>query len=170
MSARVTLRPKVPMPHYTCLPHVVALGICDACQDLRIWWPHAICDEARVRCLEIVARAGYDEDGTFCSVSLEGALTVTDDIVDAICRRVDAWEEAVRSRPRQAPLMSVLEDYVDAQALLGERVKACYPNGVVALTGTFVGIDVWGRATVRTEGGTDVEFGPERYQLVPSSR
>ena len=170
MSACVTLRPKIPMPHYTCVPHVAAIGICDACSDLRIWWPHAICDEAHVRRLEIVARAGYDGEGTFCTVSLEGSIAVTDEMVDSIARRVGEWEEAVRAHPRQAPLTSVLEAYVDAQALLGEPVCACYPNGVVALAGTFVGIDVWGRATVRVDGGTDVEFGPERYQLVPSSR
>ena len=170
MSARVTLRPKIPMPHYTCIPHVVALGICDARPDLRIWWPHDICDEELERCLEIVALAGYDEDGTFCTVSLEGLVAVTDEMIDSIVRRVSAWEEAVRARPRQAPLTSVLEDYADAQALLGERVRACYPNGAVALTGTFAGIDVWGRATLRMEDGVDVEFGPERYQLVPLSR
>ena len=170
MSACVTLRPRIPMPHYTCVPHVVALGICDADADKRIWWPHDICDEAHGRCLEIVARAGYDEGGTFCTVSLEGSLAVTDEMVSSISRRVNSWEEAVRAHPRQAPLTSVLEDYVDAQALLGEPVRVCYPNGADALAGTFVGIDVWGRATVRMEDGVDVEFGPERYQLLPSSR
>lgn len=170
MSTCVTLRPKVPMPHYTGIPHVVALGICDACPDLRIWWPYGICDETRKRCLDIQARAGYDEDGTFCAVSLEGLVEVSDEVVSAITRRVESWEKAVRTHPRQAPLTSVLADYVDAQALLGEHVHACYPNGVVALTGVFVGIDIWGRATVRMEDGADVEFGPERYQLVPSSR
>ena len=170
MSTTVTLRPRVPMPHYTCIPHVVALGICDVRPDLRIWWPHGICDETNRLCLEIGAHAGYDEDGTFCTVSLEGPLAVADEMVESISRRVGAWEEAVRTQPRQAPLTSVLADYANALAPLGERICVCYPNGSIAFTGTFVGIDVWGRATVRPEGEEDVEFGPERYRLLPLSR
>jgi BirA family biotin operon repressor/biotin-[acetyl-CoA-carboxylase] ligase len=169
MSLEVTLRPKIPMPYYTCIPHVVALGICDACPDVSIWWPYGICNAKYGRCLEIGARAGYDEEGTFCTVTLDGALELTDEMLDTVVRRVDAWEKAVRENPRRAPLTSVLSDYADAQALLGERVVVCYPNGSVVFGGTFLGIDVWGRATVRTEDGRDVEFGPERYQLLPPS-
>ena len=171
VSERMTLRPKVAMPHFTCVPHVVALGICDARPDARILWPHDVCDaETCERVIEMSARAGYDDDGTFCELTLRGAFEVTDEVKEAIRARMDAWEKALRSRPRQAPLTPVLADYADAQGLLGRDVQLTYPNGNPACEGTFLGLDVWGRATVRLADGSEIEFGPERYHILAPAR
>ena len=171
MSERMTLRPKVAMPHYTCVPHVAALGICDARPDLRILWPHDVCDAKTCeRVIEMSARAGYDDYGTFCELTLEGTVELTDEVSQAIRARMESWEQAMRSRPRQAPLAPVLADYADAQALLGRDVLIAYPNGNPVCEGAFLGLDVWGRATVRLADGSETEFGPERYHILAPAR
>ena len=92
---------------------------------------------------------------------------LTDSVEAAIRARVDAWAKALEGRPRLAPLAPVLSDYADRLALLGHRVRVTYPNGLAYATGEFVGIDVWGRATVRLANGSDLEFPPERYNISP---
>ena len=37
--------------------------------------------------------------------------------------------------------------------LMGKPAEVVYPNGKVAMRGTLVGMDVWGRATIRNEFG-----------------
>ena len=40
----LVLRPRVGMKQFASVPHVVALGMCDALSDCAIAWPHGIAD------------------------------------------------------------------------------------------------------------------------------
>lgn len=163
----LVLRPRVGMQQYASVPHVVALGVCDALPDAAIAWPHGIADAATGRPMcSLKAHAGYDDEGMYARVSMPCGL-LTDSVEAAVRARVDAWAEALAGRPRLAPLTPVLSDYADRLALLGCHVRVTYPNGAVYAMGEFCGIDVWGRATVRLADGTDLEFPPERYNISP---
>ena len=163
----LVLRPRVGMQQYASVPHVVALGVCDALSDRAIAWPHGIADaETGELVCSLEAHAGYDDEGMFARVSMPGEL-LTDSVEAAIRVRVDAWAAALSGRPRLAPLAPVLSDYAERLALLGRQVRVTYPNGAAYATGEFCGIDVWGRATVRLANGTNLEFPPERYNISP---
>ena len=163
----LVLRPRVGMQQYASVPHVVALGVCDALPDRAIAWPHGIADaETGELACSLEAHAGYDDEGMFARVTMPDEL-LTDVVEAAIRARVDAWAAALEGRPRLAPLAPVLSDYVERLALLGRVVRVTYPNGAVYAKGEFAGIDVWGRATVRLADGTTLEFPPERYNISP---
>lgn len=163
----LVLRPRVGMQQFANVPHVVALGVCDALPDCAIAWPHGIADAATGELLySLRAHAGYDDEGMYVRVSLPAEL-LTSPVEAAVRARVDAWAEALEGRPRLAPLAPVLSDYADRLALLGREVRVTYPNGLAYATGEFCGIDVWGRATVRLANGSDLEFPPERYNISP---
>jgi len=154
------------MGQMTCLPHVVALAVSGIREGWAVSWPHDVCvrEDGKVVC-KVSARAGYDE-GMFCRVEILGLEEAAwDEARSAIDERVDLWEKDLAGHARLAPLTFVLADYADALADLGSRVQVCYPNGKRAAEGTFAGIDVWGRATVRTDDGRELEFGPERYSI-----
>ena len=163
----LVLRPRVGMQQYASVPHVVALGVCDALPDRAIAWPHGIADATTGELLcSLKAHAGYDDEGMYARVSMPAEL-LTDSVEAAVRARLDAWANALAGRPRLAPLAPVLSDYADRLVLLGCRVHVTYPNGAPYVTGEFVGIDVWGRATVRLANGTTLEFPPERYNISP---
>ena len=163
----LVLRPRVGMQQYANVPHVVALGVCDALSDRAIAWPHGIADAATGELVcSLEAHAGYDDEGMYVRVSMPCEL-LTESVEAAVRSRVDAWAKALEGRPRLAPLAPVLSDYADRLALLGRAVRVTYPNGTAYATGEFAGIDVWGRATVRLANGTDLEFPPERYNISP---
>ena len=62
-------------------------------------------------------------------------------LVDAVVARVDAWSADVRSRRAMAgPLAPVLSEYFDEVPLLGQRVRASYPDGRVAAEGFLVAL------------------------------
>ena len=44
-------------------------------------------------------------------------------------------------------------------------VEVVYPNGRVFCRGRLVGVDVWGRATVRNALGGEVEVSPEQASI-----
>ena len=44
--------------------------------------------------------------------------------------------------------------------LLGRQVAAVSPNGLPLAVGVFAGLDIWGRATIKTDAG-EQEFPPE---------
>lgn len=102
----------------------------------------------------------------------EGALPPFEDIAtavrDGVVSRVDAWADEVRAGHAQAgPLAPVLSDYFDAIPMLGTQVQAMLPDGQVFITGTFAGIDVWGKATVVTPDGAEMEISSEQASLRP---
>jgi BirA family biotin operon repressor/biotin-[acetyl-CoA-carboxylase] ligase len=51
--------------------------------------------------------------------------------------------------------------------MLGTQVQAMLPDGQVFITGTFAGIDVWGKATVVTPDGAEMEISSEQASLRP---
>ena len=62
----------------------------------------------------------------------------------------------------------VLSEYFDLVALMGKPAEAVYPNGNVMARGTFAGVDIWGRATLVTADGHEVEFSPEQARIRPA--
>lgn len=100
----------------------------------------------------------------------EGELPPFEDIAtavrDGVIGRVDRWAADVAAGRAQAgPLAPVLSDYFDAIPMLGEQVEALLPDGQVFLTGRFAGIDVWGKATVVTPEGAEMELSAEQASL-----
>ncbi len=163
MGSRLMLRPAVGMHQMTAVPHVVALGVCEALPHAGIAWPHDLVDAHTGAPLSSVrVRAGYDE-GLYAEVELD--LDLAEDELAAVEACVAAWEVALAGRAGMAPLAPVLAAYADQLWNLGSEVVVTYPNGRVRARGTFAGIDVWGRATVRTADGTELEFPPEQYRI-----
>lgn len=72
---------------------------------------------------------------------------------DAVVARVDAWAAALAARPAAGPLAPILSEYFDMVPLMGHEVAVLTPEGRVVDTGAFSGLDVWGRACVRTPRG-----------------
>ncbi len=54
----------------------------------------------------------------------------------------------------------MLGEYFDMVPALGHRAAAVSPNGHPLAIGTFAGVDVWGRATIKTTVD-EREFAPE---------
>ena len=73
----------------------------------------------------------------------------------AVLTRVDAWA-VVANTPQGAagPLAPVLGEYFDMVPLLGRQVAV----------GVFAGLDIWGRATIKTDAG-EQEFPPEAVRI-----
>ena len=193
LRVAVLLRPRVPMSHLVAVAPVSALGALDALGALGadegsvgIGWPHDLVVADGTEVLgRIGTKAGYAE-GTFVVLSLDlgmeglsGILPYPagDDVErivralrDAICRRVDSWAEGVTDElARVAPWASFLPEYFDQVALMGKPVDVRYPNGTVYARGYFVGVDIWGRATVRTKRAGDIEFPSERFGIFPQT-
>ena len=169
------LRPGVAMGNFQALPYVVAMGAVDAFRawgcvsNVGIQWPStlvcgapAFTDElARVR-----INAGAGEGGmfavatlvldvaAFASLELDVQLPdAVEPLVNAIVARVDAWGAALGPKQSAGPLAPVLNEYFDMVPMLGHQVAVCGPNGHALDTGTFAGLDIWGRATVLTPAG-----------------
>lgn len=96
----------------------------------------------------------------------ELARIVRDRIVEA----VDEWVAAVAAGGALAgPLMPVLDAYANDLALLGRFVAVFDPEGRPLGSGTFAGIDGWGRATIRLTDGQAVDYSAEQVSLRPVS-
>ena len=181
LEVAVVLRPQVGMGLLVAVPHACALGARDALLDLGatdvgVAWPHDVCG-SRGTTVSIQTHAGFGE-GMFvvCGASMdlspvEGvALPATEalgeKVVAGIVTRVDAWATGIRASGKGAtPLGPILSDYYDALALMDADVEVVYPNGRVFCRGRFVGVDVWGRATVRNALGGEVEVSPEQASI-----
>ncbi|MDO4797947.1 MAG: hypothetical protein Q4A01_08005 [Coriobacteriales bacterium] len=162
---RLHLRPNVGMYQMVAIPHVVALGVCDALPHAWILWPHTVVDASSGEQLGAMrVQAGYDK-GMFATVELDLDDSVAALAQSAIQRRVDAWSQVLAGMPAMAPLAPVLGDYANRLMCLGSKVAVLYPNGMVRAQGTFAGVDVWGRATVRLASGEELEFPPEQYRI-----
>lgn len=87
-------------------------------------------------------------------------------IRDHVVARCDAWAADVNAgRAVAGPLAPILSDYFDALPLIGHDVRVVYPNGNVMGLGTFLGVDVWGRADVRMGSGKEVTLSSEQASL-----
>lgn len=173
------LRPDVPMGQLVALAPVVALGALDALEalgmprgEVGLAWPHSIVRVAGHEPLVgVEVRAGY-AGGTFAVASLELLASGGESTAAALCEgvgsRVTRWSgEARGERAKVGPWAPFLPEYFDRVVLMGQPVDVRYPNGRLYAQGRFVGVDVWGRATVRTARLGDIEFPPERFAISP---
>lgn len=121
------------------------------------------------------ATADAEVAGTAAAADV--AATATTDIqalaISMQSRLVSAmreWELQAQSPNAAAgPWAPFLPAYFDRVPLLGQAVNVCYPNGRVYARGIFVGIDIWGRATVRTRRAGDIEFPAQQFVIRPQS-
>lgn len=107
---------------------------------------------------------GTDEEGNTLPVPTFEELAHA--IRDHVVARCDEWAAAVNSGHAVAgPLAPILSDYFDRLPLLGHNVRVVYPNGNVMGLGTFVAVDVWGRATVKLGNGQEVVISSEQASI-----
>ena len=140
------VRPQIPMYCLQGAAYVCALGAA-AAVDGCVGWPFAVVDKTGAPLATVEAHGGYDDEGLFIRVTGEG---LTDEMVAGIRDRISAWQDEISRRQGAVagPLAPLLEDY-----------------GNIAARGTFCGVDVWGRATVRTASGRELEVAPEQASL-----
>lgn len=185
MLAEVTVRPQVPMGAFHALGYVCAMGAVEGLREAGvsyagIGWPQDVVDTRTFRPLcTLRMHAGYDK-GMFATCTIKaagqvGLLRSLDDnllhdaLETGVARRVGLWEEQVNAGAGKAgPLAPVLSEYFDLVPLLGQPVVATYPNGNEMARGRFAGMDIWGRATVVTEDGRELEFSPEQASIRPA--
>lgn len=185
LEVATVVRLGVSMPYVPAVPYVVALGVCQflhaADEDFGICWPYDICYKDQV-VASIKATAGYQE-GMFAVVSVSAdsdalctAFDVADNtellakkIAELVVQSVSAWEQQVkRARSFAGPIALILSDYFDMVPLLGQQVNKVYPNGTVALTARFGGIDVWGHAILVDEDGKEILVSEDEASVVPA--
>ena len=107
-----------------------------------------------------VERAALGELG----VDMAGEA-LTEALAEALLARVDAWAVAANtSQGAAGPLAPALGEYFDMVPLLGRQVAAVSPNGLPLAVGVFAGLDIWGRATIKTDAG-EQEFPPEAVRI-----
>lgn len=185
LEVATVVRLGVSMPYVPAVPYVVALGVCQflraADEGFGICWPYDICYKGQV-VASIKATAGYQE-GMFVVVSVAAdsdalctAFDVADNtellakkIAELVVQSVSAWEQQVkRARSFAGPIALILSDYFDMVPLLGQQVNKVYPNGTVALTARFGGIDVWGHAILADEDGKEILVSEDEASVVPA--
>jgi len=183
--AEVTVRPQVPMGAFHALGYVCAMGAAEGLRDAgvtfaAIGWPQDVVDARTYRPLmQLRMHAGYDK-GMFatCTVTAAQQIALLRDVDDeqlvqaleqGINARVASWESQIAAGAGAAgPLAPVLSEYFDLVPLLGQPAKAVYPNGNEMAHGTFAGVDIWGRATLVTAEGKEIEFSPEQAGIRPA--
>lgn len=185
LEVATVVRLEVSMPYVPAVPYVVALGVCQflraADEGFGICWPYDICYKDQV-VASIKATAGYQE-GMFAVVSVAAdsdALCKAFDVADntellakkvseLVVQSVSAWEQQVkRTRSFAGPIALILSDYFDMVPLLGQQVNKVYPNGTVALTARFGGIDVWGHAILVDKDGKEILVSEEEASVAPA--
>ena len=163
----LTLRPRVPMGFVTGAPYVCALAVARSL-EARVAWPHEVVSTEGEPLVGIEARAGYDDEGVFvrCTLSWDAEKNLdAAELERSVGEGVDAWESAYAAgRGAAGPLASVLGDYFDVLLGMGEEVEILRGGRAVG-RGTLVGVDVWGRATVRLTDGRELELAPEQARL-----
>ncbi|MBQ6524611.1 MAG: hypothetical protein IJI12_08150 [Atopobiaceae bacterium] len=183
--AEVTVRPQVPMGAFHALGYVCAMGAAEGLRAVGvsfagIGWPHDVVDVRTYRpLLKLQMHAGYNK-GMYatCTVLAAQQVGLLRDMSDeelaqalqeGIEARVSSWEQQIASGAGAAgPLAPVLSEYFDMVPLLGNPAMAVYPNGNEMARGTFAGVDIWGRATLITSDGHEVEFSPEQAGIRPA--
>ena len=185
LEVATVVRLGVSMPYVPAVPYVVALGVCQflrvADDNFGIYWPYDICYKDQV-VASIKATAGYQE-GMFAVVSvvadakaLSSAFDVADNkellakkVSELVVQSVGTWEQQVKhARSFAGPIALILSDYFDVVPLLGRQVNKVYPNGNVALTARFGGIDVWGHAILVDENGKEILVSEDEASVVPA--
>lgn len=185
LEVATVVRLGVSMPYVPAVPYVVALGVCQflraADEDFGIYWPYDICYKDQV-VASIKATAGYHE-GMFAVVSVvadakalnsvfgvaESKELLAKKVSELVVQSVGTWEQQVKhARSFAGPIALILSDYFDVVPLLGQQVNKVYPNGNVALTARFGGIDVWGHAILVDENGKEILVSEDEASVVPA--
>ena len=183
LEVATVVRLEVSMPYVPAVPYVVALGVCQflrgADEGFGICWPYNICYKDQV-VASIKATAGYQE-GMFTVVSVaadsEALCTAFDSagntellakkVSELMVQSVSIWEQQVKhARSFAGPIALILSDYFDMVPLLGQQVNKVYPNGNVALTARFGGIDVWGHAILVDKDGKEILVSEDEASVV----
>lgn len=169
VGTSLTLRPGVPMGFVTGVPYVAALAVAREL-GARVSWPHAVVTGEGEPLVSVDVRAGYD-DGVFvrCDLVWDAGRSLDATALErAVEGAVGAWAADVAAgRAAAGPLASVLSDYFDALLGMGDEFEVVRGGRAIA-RGTLAGVDVWGRATVRLEGGAqELEVAPEQATLRP---
>ena len=175
------------------LPFVAAMGMMDAfagtaatpglglAGKVGIQWPSDIVCGApafETSLARVAVNGGAGAAGMFAAVTVdveraalgELGVDVADEalaaaLAEALLARVDAWSVAANTPQGAAgPLAPVLGEYFDMVPLLGRQVAAVSPNGLPLAVGVFAGLDIWGRATIKTDAG-EQEFPPEAVRI-----
>lgn len=193
LTFSLVVRPDVNMHAFHGLPFVAAMGMMDALAGtastpglglagkVGIQWPSDIVYGApafETSLARVTVNGGAGAAGMFGTVTVdieraslgELGMDVTDEalveaLTTAVLARVDAWA-VVANTPQGAagPLAPVLGEYFDMVPLLGRQVAAVSPNGLPLAVGVFAGLDIWGRATIKTDAG-EQEFPPEAVRI-----
>ena len=193
LTFSVVVRPAVGMQAFQALPFVAAMGLMDAfagtgdgaglglAGKVGIQWPSDIVCGTPAYQTQL---AGVTVNGGAGAAGMFGVVTVrlvraelaglgvqmagdvlASRLADAIVTRVDAWAVAVDSpQGKMGPLAPVLSEYFDMVPLLGHQAAAVSPNGLPLAVGVFAGLDIWGRATIKTDAG-EQEFPPEAVKI-----
>ena len=94
-----------------------------------------------------------------------GALSLTN-LAQRAMATVGSWAENVKAgRAAAGPLAPILNEYFERVTLLGQTVDVVYPNGNVAYTAHFGGVDVWGRAIIVDGEGKETAITPEQASI-----
>ncbi|MFR7797553.1 MAG: hypothetical protein ACLU37_05030 [Collinsella sp.] len=184
------VRPDVNMHAFHGLPFVAAMGMMDAlvgtastpglepAGKVGIQWPS---DIVRCACVwtslaRVAVNGGAAAAGMFGAVTVDiersalGELGVTW-LTQRWSRR---WPPRAGPRGRlggccqhaarrAGPLAPVLGEYFDMVPLLGRQVAAVSPNGLPLAVGVFAGLDIWGRATIKTDAGEQESARPYEF-------
>ncbi|MGN0286873.1 MAG: hypothetical protein ACI4B6_04320, partial [Atopobiaceae bacterium] len=123
---------------------------------------------------ELLAEVGEAEATTTAAATVAGEAADMPELAISMQQRLVSamrdWEIQAQSSNAQAgPWAPFLPAYFDRVPLLGQAVNVCYPNGRLYARGIFVGIDIWGRATVRTRRAGDIEFPAQQFVIRPQS-
>lgn len=88
---------------------------------------------------------------------------------DGVVASVDEWAAALKAAGSAAlPLASLMDEYYDRMAFMGECVALIDREGRPYAAGTLTGVDAWGRAVVRMdEQGTEESFDSAQVSLRP---
>ena len=153
VECALILRPDVPMQQVMGIPYVVAYGLAEALENavpnIGIAWPYGI----------VIG------DTPVASIRATGALSLTN-LAQKAMATVGSWAENVKAgRAAAGPLAPILNEYFERVTLLGQTVDVVYPNGNVAYTAHFGGVDVWGRAIIVDGEGKETAITPEQASI-----
>ena len=193
LTFSVVTRPAVGMQAFHALPFVAAMGMMDALAGkgddsglglagkVGIQWPSDIvcgAPEFETLLAGISVNGGAGAAGMFAVVTVriasaelaslgaepaDGELACR--LADAVLTRIDAWAVSANTpQGKVGPLAPVLAEYFDMVPLLGHQAAAVSPNGLPIAVGVFAGLDIWGRATIKTDAD-EQEFPPEAVKI-----
>lgn len=193
LTFSLVARPAVGMQAFHALPFVAAMGMMDALAGagdvpglglagkVGIQWPSDVVCGApafETQLASVAVNGGAGAAGMFAVVTVrivcaeltglgvneaEGALV--ERLTGAVLARIDSWAVAANTpQGKMGPLAPVLAEYFDMVPLLGHQAAAISPNGLPLAVGVFAGLDIWGRATLKTEAG-EQEFPPEAVKI-----